>query len=434
MATLRTTTVVDKRLHSGVQKGPQQLNGLDLFNGHVGIPIALAYPQGIDLARAEEALVRTLAQYPLVTGRFRKDAQGHAYVDCNDAGMSFQVLACEGPMPRFGVDSPMGKGIKQFYQELMPWHWFGKDRPLLQVRVHQFADGGVVVCCYGPHSLFDGSAYWQLMQDWSSACQGLALPERPFERAAMRAIVSGEHGLQDTDLVYDPPMRKRIAMFASLGWQAVWHMRKEVIRVPAATVQRWREAAKQEGAEVANVSPVELVAAHCMKVISPLLPDGVDRSVGLVLDMRHRRRLRLPRDFFGNALCYGEVHYTPQELATQSLASVALRCRPAAHQIDTPALLRLLALMERYRLAKAVWKLFLKPAGESTKAGMLLNNCVNFPMYDIDLGRGKPSWFDICPVLFRMLMVVPTPEQDGGMDLHFTARKAELDAVRQSLR
>jgi hypothetical protein len=33
-----------------------------------------------------------------------------------------------------------------------------------------------------------------------------------------------------------------------------------------------------------------------------------------------------------------------------------------------------------------------------------------------------------------MLMVVPTPEQDGGMDLHFTARKAELDAVRQSLR
>ena len=31
------------------------------------------------------------------------------------------------------------------------------------------------------------------------------------------------------------------------------------------------------------------------------------------------------------------------------------------------------------------------------------------------------------------LMVVPTPEQDGGVDLHFTATKAELKAVAASL-
>lgn len=75
----------------------------------------------------------------------------------------------------------------------------------------------------------------------------------------------------------------------------------------------------------------------------------------------------------------------------------------------------------------------MRPAGETLRAGFILNNCVNFPMYRIDLGQGGPAWYDICGVAFRMLMVVSTPEGDGGLDLHLSARPAEIEAVRRAI-
>lgn len=90
-------------------------------------------------------------------------------------------------------------------------------------------------------------------------------------------------------------------------------------------------------------------------------------------------------------------------------------------------------MMEQYRQRRAIWRLFWDSAAGTLDGGLILNNCARFPMYDINFGQGGPAWYDICGVAFRMLMVVPTPEQDGGVDLHFTATRAELKAVAASL-
>ena len=150
---------------------------------------------------------------------------------------------------------------------------------------------------------------------------------------------------------------------------------------------------------------------------------GVDRSVGLVLDLRYKRRLRLPRDYFGNALCYAEARYTPEELASQSLPVLAERCKPVNAQVSTEALQKMLILMETWRQKKAVWRLIFKPTLETLNAGMIQNNCIQFPMYEIDFGTGTPSWYDITPMTIRMVMVTQTPEKDGGVDLYLTAKR-----------
>ncbi|MFZ2298960.1 MAG: acyltransferase [Aquabacterium sp.] len=440
MSSAAHTLLSHERLHCGVTAPGQYLSGLDLFSGHIGIPVTLVYPQGMQVAHMREALVQTLRHYPLIAGRMKKDGEGQVYVDCNDAGIEFRVHEHDEPLPAHGPDSDFGSQIKRYFKPFYPWQLVDKDMPLLQVNVHRFQGGGVILCCYGPHSLFDGAAYWQFMSDWSRMARGLQVVTPAFDHQVVIEAGQGKgvgDGLVDAPpapqgLVRDPDMRARLGVMLRLGWQAL-KMRKGVFRIPAATMQQWKDEAKRALPADAGVSAVELAAAHCLKVTSPLTRSSRARRVGIVLDLRHRRRLRIPRDYFGNALCYGEACYTPQEIEQDSVAVLASKCRPSSEQVSNDTLFSYLGLMEQYRQRRSVWRLFWDSAAGTLDGGLILNNCARFPMYDINFGQGGPAWYDICAVAFRMLMVVPTPEQDGGVDLHFTATKAELKAVAASL-
>lgn len=436
MPSVDHTLLTRERLHCGVTAPRQPLTGLDLFSGHIGIPVTLVYPQGMHVRHMREALVQTLRHYPVIAGRMKKDADGHVYVDCNDAGIDFRVHQHDQPLPTHGPDSDFGSQIKRYFSAVYPWQWMGKDQPLLQVNVHRFRGGGVILCCYGPHSLFDGSAYWQFMSDWSRMARGLEVVTPAFDHQAVidaaQAKMTPDAPPPAQGLVRDPDMRTRLSVMLRLGWQAL-KLRKGVFRIPATTMQRWKDEARLALPADAGVSAVELAAAHCLKAIAPLTASTRERRVGIVLDLRHRRRLRIPRDYFGNALCYGEARYTPQEVAQDSVAVLASKCRPSNEQVSNDTLFQHLALMEHYRQRRAIWRLFWDSAAGTLDGGLILNNCARFPMYDINFGQGGPAWYDICGVAFRMLMVVPTPEQDGGVDLHFTATRAELKAVAASL-
>lgn len=432
MSSPKPTLVLSKRLHSGVQAEPQYLSGLDIFHAHAGIPLILCFKQGFDLAHVEKALVTTLAKYPCVTGRYRKDKDGHVYLDSNDAGLDWNVYRCKGPMP-YGPQRPVGSDIHRFYKLYMPWQVVDQDRALMQINIHQFEDGGILFCAYAPHSAQDGSSWWGMMQDWSRACLGQDLKGQSFDRQVLIDAGKVEADPAAYDLMAAPSLGQWAWTMARLGWQAVFGMKSETFRIPAATVASWREQAKAELPNSAGVSVSELATTYLMKAMSPVMPKGVARSVGLVLDLRYKRRLRLPRDLYGNALCYAEARYSAEELASSSLPVLAEKCRPANEQVSTEALVKMLVLTETYRQKKAVWRLIFKPTLETLNAGLIQNNCIQFPMYEIDFGTGTPSWYDITPMTIRMVMLVPTPEKDGGVDMHLTAKRAELAAVKAQL-
>lgn len=434
MAKTRSTLVIDKRVHAGVTAAPQYLTGLDLFHSHVNFPLVLIYKQGLDLALVERALVDTLRHYPIIAGRYKKDAQGLVYADANDAGVDFRVHQCAGPMP-YGLHNPLGKRVNDLVRTVMPWQMVDKDTPFLQVNIHQYEDGSAVLCCYVPHSLFDGASFWGFLLDWSRACHGQEIKTPFFDRQILIDAGKRAFDASSYDLMTAPSLMGLASLYARFGWRVASDMSREVMRIPAATIAQWREAgAREPGVSNAQtVSAGSLVAAYVMKAISPLLPSGVERSIGLVLDLRYRKQLGIPREYFGNALAYAEARYAEAAVAQDGLCSMAEKCRPAPEQVSVDSLSKMLSVMETHRQKNAAWRLMFKPSVETLNAGLILNNCVQLPMYDIDLGTGCPDWFEMLPATIRMLLVVQTPQKDGGVDLHFSARKGELKALRARL-
>jgi shikimate O-hydroxycinnamoyltransferase len=436
MAKLRASLVLGKRLRAGLPAGTaaprQYLTGIDILHGHVGVPLIFVYKKGFDIAQAERALTETLKHYPGVTGRYQADAQGQVYNDGTDAGIDFKVYRCQGAMP-YGEHQPLGDDLSQFHERILPWRMVGKDEPLLRVYIHQYEDGGVVMCVLIVHSTFDGSSFFGFMVNWSNICLGKPVTPFSFDRDVM--IKAGQTGMDTTgfDLIYQPTIPEYVSTMSRLGWRAVTDIKKEIFLIPATAVQKWKDQAAAELGDASAVNTGKLVTAYVLKTLSPLMPHGVPRSVGMALDMRFIKGLPLPRNYFGNGLAYAQAFYTEQALATQSLSVLAARCKPEADQVSAQTLSKLLTVTEQYRQKKAIWKLIFKPAVATLGGGIVQNNLSLLPIYDVDLGGGTPDWYETFAMTIRMMALVSTPQKDGGVHLHMAASRAELKALRAQL-
>lgn len=431
MAKLQSTLVSSQMLQGGVTCPPQYLTGVDIFNSHTGIPLILVYPQGLDVKAMADAMVQQIRRAPPMAGRIRTDAQGLPYIDGNDAGVAFRVHRAKGPLPPYGPGLHMAKELKHFAKPIFPWQVVNKDMALFHVDVHVFEDGGAVLCITGIHSLYDGAMFWQFMKDWAQTSRGGEAPPVDFDRSALIRI--GQEHINEpytAGMVYQTTLGQRLKLFARFAWQHLTALEKAVFRIPASTIEGWKAHARQELPDHPGVSTSDLVTLHCLQQMSPLMRSQEDRFIGMVIDLRYKRRLRLPRHFYGNALGQGEVRYTKEELARDSLAQLASRCKVPTESVTDKVFVGFLALMERLRQSGQVPTLMMKNAVDTLEAGLVLNNCSHFPIYEIDFGTGQPSWHDNAQVVYRMLMLCPTPDGDGGIDVHLTARKEELAVFR----
>jgi shikimate O-hydroxycinnamoyltransferase len=434
MAKLRPALVQDTRIRGGVSAPRQILTGLDVFHGHIFVPVVLIYNKGFDIEQAQQGLSETLKQHPLVGGRLKRGKDGHTYVEGDDSGIVFRVYRCEGALP-YGPHRPLGRDAKVFCKTFMPWQIVNRDMSVVLLELYRFECGGILMVCSSLHSFFDGASYSHFLNDWSKACLGQAFtPPASFDRSVMIRAGSEPHDASAYELMTKPPLLRQVGIVVRMIWRAATQMRSEVFRIPLPTIQKWKAQARAELQKDTGVNAGQLATAYIMQAISPVLPRGVERCVGLVLDLRFRHSLRLPRDYVGNALCWGEARYSEAELAQGSLSALADRCKPEAEQVSAGALIKLLALTEEHRQKKRLWRLMFKPVIQTLSAGLIQNNMSKLPIYDIDLGRGVPDWFDMAPMTIRMAVLVSTPEQDGGLDVHLTARRSEHQALRARLR
>jgi shikimate O-hydroxycinnamoyltransferase len=433
MAKLRRTLILDKRVRAGLTAPRQYVTGVDILHSHVGVPTMWVFKKGFDVAVAERALGDTLKLYPLVAGRMKKDAQGQVYIDGNDAGIDFRVYRCKGPLP-YGEHNPIGDDIRQFYEPLMmPWQLIDKDTPFLRFGVYEYEDGGIVLSTRLVHSVFDGTSVYGFMLNWSKMCRGLSFTPPSFDRSVL--IKAGQTDVDTTgfESFCHPPVGQAIGIVARLGWRAFTDMKKEIFRIPADVIQRWKAQAKAELPATARVSTGKLVTAYVLRTLSPLMPHGVSRKVGMAMDMRFMGNLSVPRDYFGNALHHVEFQLSEDDLARKSLAELAEQCSPPPDQVSPLAITKYLTVAERYRQKKALWKLMYKPAVETLGAGIVQNNLSTHPIYDVDMGRGTTDWYETWAMPNRILALVSTPSKDGGIDLHMGACRAELAALRKQL-
>lgn len=432
MSKWRRHLVFGKRLRAGATASRQVLTGIDILHGHVCVPLVFVYKKGFDIELAERGMCQLLQHYPLVTGRIKKDAHGEVYLDADDSGIDFTVYRCDGAMP-YGEHKPLGDDLPRFYKRFMPWQVVGKDQPVLQVEIHRYDDGGIVMCVCIAHSVFDGSSFFGFMVNWSRACRGLPIEVPSFDRSVMIKAGQADIDTKGFGLIFQPPFMQGVGIMARLGWRAVTDMKKEIFRIPAATVQKWKDEARAALPDAASVNTGKLVSSYVLKALSPLMPPGVPRSIGMALDMRYVKGLALPRDYFGNGLCYAQAFFSEQELAQESLPVLAEKCRPAADQVSAGYVSKLLAVAERHRQQNTIWRLIFQPAIDTLGGGIVQNNLSLLPIYDVDLGNGTPDWYETFAMTIRMMALVSTPAKDGGVDLHMAASRAELKALRAQL-
>jgi hypothetical protein len=263
-------------------------------------------------------------------------------------------------------------------------------------------------------------------------CRGESFAPLSFDRSVL--IKAGQTDIDTTgfDAFYQPPMGQAIGITARLGWRALTDIKKEIFRIPADVIQGWKTQAKAELPN-AKISTGKLVTAYVMRALSPLLPRGLPRTVGTPMDMRFMNGAPVPRDYFGVALHHVEFRLSEDDLAHKSLAEIAEQCGPLPDQFTPEAITRYLTVAERYRQKKALWKLMYKPAVNTLGAGIVQNNVSTLPVYDIDLGRGTTDWYETWAMPNRMMTLLSTPSKDGGIDLHMSARRAEMAALRKHL-
>jgi shikimate O-hydroxycinnamoyltransferase len=432
MPKIKSTLVSRKILQCGVTCDAQYQSGIDVLTADVSIPIIHVHKRGLDVEVLERSLKATLANYPLIAGQLKTDDKGYRYYIGNDVGVEFCVRRCAGPTPDYGPHHKMSDHLSSYYKQVWPWHRYGKDEGIANFTIYQFDDGGAILSISMLHSLLDGMAFWQFMQDWASAAKGVPTPPRPMDRQLIIDIGQANIDKPFTKpYTYRPPFLEWVRVFGTLGWRFLFGLSKEVYRIPASTVAQWKAQAVAEGGDLATAAPAELVTAQCLKVLSPLWDNNENRYLGMVFDLRYKRSLRIPRYFFGNALGNRDVAYSRQELADSSLAQIAVKSRTSPEGLDTDDLKAFLGLMERGRQDKSVKRLMMRAAARTIEGGFVLNNCSHFPVYDIDFGTGPADWHEPIGVVFRMLMVITTPTQDGGFDLHYSGMKNEHAVLKK---
>lgn len=425
MSRIRPRLVSKELIRSGVTRPAQKLTASDLMVSHVGVPVFYVYEQGLDIERLKRSLKEVAAHQPLITGRMQKDADGDDVVVGNDEGLLLEVFECDTPMPPYGLHHPMGRDCGRFIHTILPWRVIPKQLPLVQISVTRFANAGAVLAIHVVHSLFDGSTFWNLLQDWSAVANGGQVSSPVQDRDCLFDLMQTAADTPDTRKVMaEPGLATKLHLYPKLAWVAFQNT-LGVYRIPPAAIEAMRASIPDHEPLGERLSVADLVTAHAIKLMASAQKHEGDRMLSLVSDLRYRKALGLPKRMFGNALAQESMTYTDQALRTQTEGELALAFKRPGAMHSTQETLGYLGLLERHRRAGTIRKLIPRAIVHSPDSGFVQNNYNHLPVYGLDLGTGSPSWFNPKPVPFRMLKIVPTPQGDGGVDIHLTVSKAE---------
>lgn len=425
MSRIHLRLVSKELIRSGVTRPAQKLTASDLMVGHVGVPVFYVYEQGLDMERLKRSLAAVAAHHPLITGRMQKDADGDDVVVGNDEGLLLEVFECDTPMPPYGVTHPMGRDCGRFIHTILPWQVIPKQLPLVQISVTRFANGGAVLAIHVVHSLLDGSTFWNLLQDWTAVAKGEQVAGPVQDRDCLLDLMQRAVETPDTRRVMaEPSLGTMCHLYPRLAWLAL-RSTLGVYRIPHAAIESMRASIPADDPLGARVSVADLVTAHAIKLMASAQQHDGDRMLSLVSDLRYRKALGLPMRMFGNALAQESITYTDQALRTQSEGKLALALKRPGAMHSTEETWGYLGRLERHRRAGTIRRLIPKAIVHSPDSGFVQNNYNHLPVYGLDVGTGNPTWFNPKPVPFRMLKIVPTPQGDGGVDIHLTVSQAE---------
>ncbi|MFI6037845.1 acyltransferase [Streptomyces sp. NPDC051315] len=420
-------TVVDSRVESvhtvraGTADGGRvRLSAYDLLTGPWYTPLTFFYRKTLDGEALRDSLARTLLRYPLLAGRLERDADGGLSVLCNDAGVRFTEASCPDPMREYGHLLRAQPVIGDVVREVSPFGVVGRDTPLLKIRLTQMRGGGSVLGVLISHSLADGGSTLAFLENWSREHLGLPWEDPSHDRRALDALGRPS----------DDPATRAGRVFVGVG-----RMRHLLTTLRPGLRRRVTVTTRFEAAELAAmksralgeltdagawVSTNDVLTAHLWRVLGELRahPDEVVEWLGLVVGARSGLGDALPSSYWGNCVSKSWTSLPAGELRGRSLGAVAGDVRRCLRDNTEDKLRDEIAFLGSYRRRGVSRHVMSAHALDVSETSLTVNNWSRFPLYRIDLGAGRPFWYEFPDLPVPTVHITPTPEEDGGRDVY----------------
>ncbi|KQK23232.2 LOW QUALITY PROTEIN: hypothetical protein BRADI_1g72200v3 [Brachypodium distachyon] len=383
------------------------------------VPIVLAYHAPAPSNEAlKEGLLRAVAPYPHLLGRFAVDARGRRFLHLNNEGL----LIIEASVPVDLADVlAAGGGMTTDVADLYPTvPEESVGAALLQVKFSRYRCGGLLIGVICHHHIADGNSASTFYTMWAKSGKGFSVPAPFLHRAATavprstpkpafdhRSIeFKGGEDVSDSSKSYDVlPMDK---------------IKNLTVHFPAEFI------AELKARVGTRCSTFQCLLAHVWKKITvarELKPEEFTQ-VRVAVNCRGRASPPVPMDFFGNMVLWAFPRLQVRDLLRWSYGGVVGAIRDAAARID-----------EEYIQSYVDFGGVADANGEELQAtstfGTML--CPDVPRARLWLfGTGPPSAFVPPGLPVEGLMVfVPSRTAMGSVDLFMAVAEDHVAAFER---
>ncbi|WP_055489569.1 acyltransferase [Streptomyces sp. TP-A0356] len=411
-----------------------RLGVYDLLPGTFATPRTFYYRQTLDTEALRVSLTRTLAHYPMLTGRLERDDDGGLSVVCNGAGAAFSERRSDRPMPDYGPDHSAKSDLGSYIQSINPFRVVGHDTPLLTVRVTHMRGGGSVLGVSINHSVVDGSGFLDFLLHWSREHRGLDHRAAPCARTLLDRLADGAApGAEQHSAQYAVVSGRQKLAFLWRVNAGARRVRTITVRFAAEEVRALKETA---GAQLAGsgpgVSTGDALSAHLWKVLGALRGRSAESTerLGIVTGLRAALRATLPDGYWGNAVSNVTCALPAGDLRKAPLGDTVAAVRSAIADATAERVRDEVAFLEAQRRAKRSRRVLSRMSLDAFDGTVALNNSSRLPVYDIEFGAGRPFWFEFpaSPIPWTIL-ITPTPADGQSRDVHLSVPREAADTL-----
>ncbi|XP_077238742.1 putative acetyltransferase At3g50280 [Tasmannia lanceolata] len=355
------------------------------------------------------SLSHALTHFPPLAGRLITDSSGHVYITCNDAGVDF-IHANAINLSLRDVLSPLDvpASVKGFFTFDGAVSYNGHFQPLVGVQVTELSDG-VFIGCTVNHAVTDGTSFWNFFNTWAEVCRGVRMISRPpdfcrnFVKDSLAVLRLPEGGPKPTFSVA-APLRERIFHFSR---EAILDLKSrangKICKLPENQSRISEIMGKQSNDELkkfmrktkpvsatetldrtVEISSFQSLSAQLWRSVTRgrKLNPTVNTTFRMAVNCRQRLEPKMDPYYFGNAIQSIPTVASVGEILSKDLRWSAglLNKNVVAHGDAT------------VRRGVEDWEKEPRcfPLGNFDGASITMGSSPRFPMYDNDMGWGRP--------------------------------------------
>ncbi|XP_077242926.1 tryptamine hydroxycinnamoyltransferase 1-like [Tasmannia lanceolata] len=323
---LRSTIISNVDQQTKVTQIPLTIFDRSTLNWHIPVIYAFTPPAATNTA-LKEGLIKTLAHFPTLVGRFGETDDNGLPCILFGRGKSRGALFVEAKVDE-NLENylPLEPSLdmKSFYPPTE------EAKTLIQVQLNRFACGGLVIAITAHHWVADGQSMGNFFTAWGRCVRGLDVAPLPVYDQSMLAprhpprcefefwgvefaplsLIS--HSYDEAPLEFNPDIRNILV-----------HYSKEFI------------STKLKGQLLHKYSTFELLLAHLWRKIT--VARGLDpmelTQIRVAVNGRQRLSPPAPKEYFGNLVINAFSNAIVQELLDGSLEHTAGLVRGGVRQI-----------------------------------------------------------------------------------------------------